>query len=251
MITLCRLCGSDSHKIFSAKVLEKYDVGYYKCIECNSIQTELPYWLDEAYFSNLSISDFGAIQRNIHNFVTVYLISKIYKIKLVSDYGGGDGFLCRLLRDYRVNCYVTDKYASPTYAGKYFNPESVEPQMRVAFEVIEHFDKPVEQLREIFEGEPKIIILSTLLNDGEDKSWWYFSFVTGQHIFLYSRLSMEYIANSFSYNFFIDKEFIVFYKKAYLLKFLFRVIQNKYIFRILKAAILILPAKGVMDDYES
>lgn len=251
MITLCRLCECDSHKIFSAKVLEKYDVGYYKCINCNSIQTELPYWLDEAYFSNLSISDFGAIQRNIHNFVTVYLIAKIYKIKLLSDYGGGDGFLCRLLRDYRVNCYVTDKYASPTYAGKYFNPDLILPQMRVAFEVIEHFDKPIQQLPEIFEGEPKIVILSTLLNDGMDKNWWYFSFGTGQHIFLYSRISMEYIANKFKYNFFVHKEYIVFHKNVHLLKSLFKLIQNKYMFRILKSAILVLPAKGVMDDYES
>ena len=46
------MCNSNSDFVFSNKVLGKYDVAYYKCSNCESLQTETPYWLDEAYAEN-------------------------------------------------------------------------------------------------------------------------------------------------------------------------------------------------------
>ena len=55
----CRLCSGETSFVFNHKVLNKFDVKYYRCSNCESLQTEKPYWLDEAYEkSNLGQDDF-------------------------------------------------------------------------------------------------------------------------------------------------------------------------------------------------
>ena len=49
---LCRLCKGGQKYSFSKKILNKYHVDYFKCSECGSLQTEYPYWIDEAYQKN-------------------------------------------------------------------------------------------------------------------------------------------------------------------------------------------------------
>src|SRR5688572_10641672 len=126
----CRLCGEHVAFVFLLKVLRSYDVSYYRCQHCGSLQTERPYWLEEAYRkNNLSILDTGAAQRNINNLAACYAVSKLLKAANVIDVGGGDGLLCRLLRDYEINCFVKDKYASPTYAQGYTEPDFKVPDL--------------------------------------------------------------------------------------------------------------------------
>ncbi|MEJ2105601.1 MAG: hypothetical protein P8X47_13660, partial [Ignavibacteriaceae bacterium] len=60
----CRVCNSKSKEVFSAKVLNKYNVKYYHCLSCGFLQTEEPYWLDEAYKSAIGIADTGIQKRN-------------------------------------------------------------------------------------------------------------------------------------------------------------------------------------------
>ena len=45
----CKICDSNSHYFATAKVLQKYNVDYFQCSNCGFVQTEEPYWLDEAY----------------------------------------------------------------------------------------------------------------------------------------------------------------------------------------------------------
>ena len=105
MSTLCRVCNNKSLKIFSKKVLKKYDVDYFKCSYCNGIQTEEPFWLDEAYLSHLVELDFGVIRRNIENLSKIHCLRRFLSpINIFLDYGGGDGLLCRMLRDYEIDC---------------------------------------------------------------------------------------------------------------------------------------------------
>ena len=106
----CRLCGSPTSDIFQLTVLSEHEVHYYECFGCGSLQTEAPYWLDTAYNStNLSREDTGAAQRSIQNSAAVFAISRLLNLKNVFDFGGGDGLLCRLLRDTGINCFLGDK----------------------------------------------------------------------------------------------------------------------------------------------
>lgn len=51
------------------------------------------------------------------------------------------------------------------------------------FECLEHLPNPIEELKSIAKISDMIIFFTELLpNYIPDKSWWYYSFETGQHI---------------------------------------------------------------------
>jgi glycosyltransferase involved in cell wall biosynthesis len=54
----CKVCGSNSPYFASAKILQKYDVKYYQCHSCGFVQTEEPYWLNEAYTDAIDINKY-------------------------------------------------------------------------------------------------------------------------------------------------------------------------------------------------
>mgnify|MGYP001320862266 CR=1 FL=1 len=64
---------------------------------------------------------------------------KFFGLKNVIDFGGGEGLLCRMLRDYGANCYVMDKYREPTYGEGFTEPDFKSPDLLLAFELLEHF----------------------------------------------------------------------------------------------------------------
>ena len=61
----CKICTQTTKQIFTAKILNKYDIKYYHCEYCGFLQTEEPYWLDEAYKDPITLTDTGYLQRNI------------------------------------------------------------------------------------------------------------------------------------------------------------------------------------------
>jgi len=90
--TVCRLCGSDSLYRFSKELLGKYDVKFYHCENCASLQSELPYWLDEAYSGERQIPDLAIVQRTLQLKRKAYLASKILKLSdsdKILGWGGG------------------------------------------------------------------------------------------------------------------------------------------------------------------
>lgn len=209
----CRLCfGATSFK-FKLMVLSKYNVYYCQCTTCGSLQTEYPYWLDEAYANNaLSRFDTGAGQRSINNFTASYIVSRIYQANNVLDIGGGDGLLCRLLRDYEINCFVKDKYANSTYAQAYVEHDFLTPDLVLGFEVIEHFVNPSSDLGELFKMDAETVLLSTTTYSNEGEDWWYLAPESGQHVFFYSVKALRIIAEGYGYSFTRSGGFIVFSK---------------------------------------
>lgn len=184
---VCRLCGGDVNFVFNLTNLQKYDVSYFKYVSCESLQTKEPYWLEEAYKNiDSSVLDTGAAQRNIHNLAACFAISKLLRAINLVDIGGGDGLLCRLLRDYELNCFVKDKFASPTYTQGYTEPDFSEPDLVIGFEVLEHFSNPTIELEKLFNLNSKILFLSTATYSNQSKDWWYISPDSGQHVFFYS-----------------------------------------------------------------
>lgn len=41
----CKICHHEVDKLFKEKVLNKYNIQYYKCPQCGFIQTEKEFWL--------------------------------------------------------------------------------------------------------------------------------------------------------------------------------------------------------------
>lgn len=211
----CKICSNKTESVFSFKILNKYNISYYRCEHCLFIQTEEPYWLEEAYaLGAISALDVGIIARN------TYYASKTDEIldKLFSnfddfigiDYGGGQGIFVRMMRDTGYNFYRQDLYAENLYT-KYFDitdlPKSTHFSVLTAFEVFEHLINPIEEIKKMFELSD-ILLFSTELQPtneiAELNNWWYFVPETGQHISLFNKLTLEKIAEMLNVHLYTD-----------------------------------------------
>lgn len=204
---LCKICQNESYEVFQTLVLKEYFVKYFKCSSCQFIQTEEPFWLEKAYESAITDLDIGLVGRNIHySGLIKQIITKWFDSEAkFLDYGGGYGMFVRLMRDSGLDFYRYDIYCENLFS-KYFDysdlPESQKFEALTAFEVFEHLSNPIEEIEKMFLYSDSIIF-STELQPNEEvtpESWWYFVPETGQHIALYSRKSLQYIADHFEAN---------------------------------------------------
>lgn len=250
---LCRLCGGKLDPQFRLLLLGQYDVGYFRCESCGSLQTERPYWLEQAYrANNLSHLDTGAAQRNLHNLAACWSIAKLLHLVNVLDVGGGDGLLCRLLRDYELNCFVRDKYASPTYAQGFEVPDFAQPDMIVAFEVMEHYAEPRKDLQELFAERPKAVLASTGIFDAQGSDWWYLAPDSGQHVFFYSKSALQLIARTHDYELVMSSGYLLFLRRGVcggLKKRLARTLLRSGMRRFTRARLAVSCADGVWKDH--
>jgi hypothetical protein len=185
---------------FQAKILKKYDVGYYHCSNCGLLQTEEPYWLEEAYGNAIADADTGLVQRNLY--LSKLLSSLLYfafdpKGKYV-DVAGGYGMLTRLMRDAGFDFYWSDKYCENLLA-RGFEADAGMPYTAItAFEVMEHVPDPLSFVAEsMAQNKSRTMIFSTELFEGvppKPESWWYYTFETGQHISFFQRKTLQAIA---------------------------------------------------------
>jgi hypothetical protein len=220
----CRLCGSEALPQFSLLVLHKYEVQYFLCSGCKSMQTEEPYWLEEAYSApsparsgdrstaNLNDLDTGAAQRVLSNLPATMRVAKALNARNIVDRGGGDGLLCRLLRDHGLNAFVNDPHASPTYAPSFTIPDFDRPDLMTAFEVFEHLSHPAQELGEMFARAPGALLATTLTYSGQGPDWWYLIPTTGHHIFFYSEEALQLIAERHGYELMRPGGYILFVK---------------------------------------
>jgi hypothetical protein len=252
---LCRLCDESLLPQFNLTILGKHNVQYLECVNCGALQTEPPYWLEEAYGEahgnkNLSILDTGAAQRNIDNLAACFVISKLFSLKNVIDVGGGDGLLCRLLRDYEINCYLKDKYATPTYAQGFTERDFDIPDLVIGFEVLEHLPNPKNDLQEFFGYNAKALLLTTAIYRNQQKDWWYFSPESGQHVFFYSMKALKRIAEKYKYTLVTSGGFILFIKNISFVKtLLVTIFLNRFTCRLMRSIVLLLPARGAWNDH--
>ncbi|HXU26167.1 MAG TPA: class I SAM-dependent methyltransferase [Bacteroidia bacterium] len=183
--------------------MNKYDVNYHQCSSCSFVQTDDPFWLSEAYQSAITSLDIGLINRNI------YLQKEIPKIiescfpdaKIMLDYGGGYGMFVRMMRDLGYNFYRQDSYCENLFA-KYFDIVDIETKrmdVLTTFEVFEHLDNPLEEIKKMFDLSDNIVF-STVLTPAdinEFTNWWYVSPLVGQHIAFYDITTLKYLAGKF------------------------------------------------------
>ncbi len=196
-MSTCKICNANTQPLFTAKVLNKYDVQYVQCNNCKFIQTEQTYWLNEAYQSAINNNDTGIIMRNerFRAIVTV-LISFIFgKNEKYLDYAGGYGIFTRMMRDVGFDYYWVDEYAKNLVSIGFEHKTNTTYKAITAFEVFEHLDNPEEKLKDMLTYTDNIIFSTELVPDQTpDKDWWYYAFTHGQHIAFYHKNSLLHLA---------------------------------------------------------
>ena len=108
----CKICQNRSTSCFNAVMLNKYDVKYYFCFHCGFLQTEEPFWLEEAYTDTINTSDTGIMHRNLRlcRITSVLIYFLFEKEANFIDYAGGYGIFTRLMRDIGFNFFWHDPY---------------------------------------------------------------------------------------------------------------------------------------------
>src|SRR5680860_251113 len=203
---LCKICHTKNKKIFTAKVLNKYEIDYFFCDKCGFLSPSNPYWLDEAYVFSINISDSGIMKRNISfsasSLNIIYYFFNCQKIFL--DYAGGYGVFVRLMRDIGLDFKWQDNFSQNLLArGFEYCENDKKIELITAFEVFEHFVNPLEEIEKMLKISKNILFSTTLLPEGvpASKDWWYYGFNHGQHVSFYSKKTFEVIAKKYNLNY--------------------------------------------------
>jgi hypothetical protein len=200
---VCNICETPLLHLGTAQLLGKYEVEYLECPNCGFVQTEDPYWLDEAYSSAITGSDLGLVSRNLTAAsISGSVISALFNPKAsFIDYGGGCGLYVRLMRDRGFDFYYWDKLASPIFAKDFVADidSGRRYELLTAFEVFEHLVDPLSGITHMLELSSSILFSTTLVpspNPGLQE-WWYYGPEHGQHVSLFRRQTLAHIAHKF------------------------------------------------------
>ena len=214
----CRLCNSLIGNPFSEAVLLGHNIKYFECPQCEYVQTEEPYWLDNAYASSINKTDTGIMVRNLSNvrlvLTTLTLIRK--RTEKVVDYAGGHGFLVRLLRDKGIDALWSDPYSENLVArGFEYEKENKSAVLVTAFEAFEHFVNPVVEMGKLLSVSSNILLTTTLVPHPTPtpSDWWYYGLDHGQHIGFFHLNTLEYLAKKFHLNLISDGRSTHFFSK--------------------------------------
>lgn len=222
---LCRICGLSSAPFAKTEVLGKYPVRYYRCEECGFIQTESPYWLEEAYTTAITRQDVGIMQRNLVNCeVTTAVLNLLFPdLTCAVDYGAGHGVFVRLMRDRGFRFSWCDRYATNDYARGFEHQEGARYDLLTAFEVLEHLTDPISGFAGLMELSDNVFVSTWLLPEPAPKlsDWWYYSPVTGQHIAFYTHAGLQRLAARFGRNLLSNGSYHLFTKQP----------KSEYLFR--------------------
>ncbi|MCS7465468.1 class I SAM-dependent methyltransferase [Stieleria sp. ICT_E10.1] len=198
-----RITGGPTDVAYQAKVLDKYEIQYFRCRETGFIQTETPYWLDEAYQDAITAQDSGLLQRCITyaDIMTLLIKANFQSQDRYLDFGGGYGVFTRLMRDRGLNYFHCDPHCQNLFA-KEFEVQVEEPgkyRLVTAFEVFEHLVDPAKQLKQLLELADTVVFSTLIVPEPPPKDvdeWWYFLPQSGQHVSLYTVKSLDHLAGS-------------------------------------------------------
>lgn len=234
----CNICDSDSHPFGSALVLSKYSIEYYRCTHCGFIQTEEPYWLEEAYSSAITHSDVGLVYRNMGLAPSVSLIIKLLfdSRKKFIDYGAGYGLFVRLMRDRGLDFFWHDPYCENIFAKHFEGDLSLKNhyELLTAFEVLEHLVDPEDELCRMSYTANSLLFSTVLVPDPApplDK-WWYYGVEHGQHVSLFTAKALQILGQKLGLRFYTNGSNLHLLTSRRLNPLLFRFAASKYVGRL-------------------
>jgi hypothetical protein len=207
------------HECFRATLRRRHDVAFFRCTACGFVQTEEPYWLDEAYAEPINAEDTGLLQRNIRfaELSTIILFTAFDPGGIFVDYAGGLGVFTRLMRDAGFDFYWHDPHAQNVHArGFSFEPSNVRHAEAVtSFESFEHFVDPAAELERMMQFSKNILfstlfIPSPLPAPGE---WSYYGVEHGQHVSFFTEQACRALARRFGLAFHTFGELHLFTEK--------------------------------------
>lgn len=248
---VCRCCKSKIETEAFKGNLIGHQVSFFECNYCSYVQTEKPYWLNEAYESPINKSDTGILARNFKNLKKVIVVLNLLNSKngKVLDFAGGYGFLTRLLRDQGVDAFWYDPYTENLTAKGFEYNYDFKPDLVTAFEAFEHFENPIEKLDEIFSICDNLLFSTDIIPKPTPnfESWSYYGSDHGQHIGFFRKKTLEYIALKYNKNLLTnDKDLhLLTSKKIVKPLWLFNLILGKYFF---SSQTLGLKSKTILDN---
>ena len=249
----CRLCGGETTPAFRAVVLGRHEADYVKCVRCESLQPAEPHWLEEAYRNEVrSAFDVGAASRILVCQSLTYAVARLFRVRgRLLDFGGGDGLLCRLLRNVGFDAYTADKYSDVRYAKGFEAQLGPGFELVTAYEVLEHFLDPRAELASLFEGKPRLVLATTGLYRGEGADWPYLAKETGQHVFLYSPRAIRLIGERHGYDTHIGSWFILWSSERFTSaqRMGLRLFLASKMQRFIQAWLGLLPRRGIARDF--
>jgi hypothetical protein len=197
----CKICASEQKAYACARIISKYDIQYFQCPKCGFIQTEQPYWLDEAYNSAIAPSDVGAVSRCLSlGLTTANYISFLFDADArFLDFGGGHGLFARHMRDKGFDFYWYDKYARNLFAKGFEANDGQAYELVTAFEAFEHFVDPIAEIEKILYYSKNLLFSTQLIpaSSPTPHEWSYFALETGQHISFYTMESLGIMAKRY------------------------------------------------------
>lgn len=245
----CKICGNSCHACFTGKVMNRHEVFYYWCEHCNHLQTEEPYWLEEAYRMPLSKSDTGILLRNdmMRDVVVAVSLAFFEKGIKILEYAGGHGVLTRMMRDRGFDCRWYDKYAVPTFAYGFEDKSEMKYDLTTIFEALEHFQSPMEELSSIFTKTDSILFSQEVIPAPlpTPDSWWYYCLEHGQHVNFYSIDTLRLIAKKLNKRFYFHNRIGLFTSKEIDEELFKKVIENSH--AISEGAISLCGSKSFED----
>ena len=202
----CKICNSETTEQFSALVLNKHTVRYFLCGKCFFLQTEEPYWLDEAYRNTINTSDTGVVARSIFfsKIVTSLICLELEKDRKFLDYGGGYGLFTRLMRDVGFDYYWSDPFTQNLLAkGFEFDSRHGEFELITCFETFEHFTDPMREISSMMKFSSNIFLSTETLPIPvpSPSEWYYYAPEHGQHVSFYSSRTLHHIAGQLGFNY--------------------------------------------------
>lgn len=202
----CRICGRETAPFARATLLGKHPAQYFRCPGCGFVQTEEPYWLDEAYAAAITGSDVGLVSRNLRLAVLARgIIAAFFRAGgRFLDYGGGYGLFVRLMRDAGYDFYRYDKHCANLLAAD-FEADAADSrpyELVTAFEVLEHLVDPVAEVTAMLKFSRSILVTTELLpaTTPQPEAWWYYGLDHGQHVSLFSAPALRILAERCSLN---------------------------------------------------